>query len=158
MSIKCVNIGSYTQKPIELVMVSKSISHCFFLFGKMLSLLWQISDIIGLIFIVANGLNLFYCSCAYFLFKSVQPNLEHVRFNDLLFDGQNKLLHPLQSLFCRGQIKPIFLRLDLCRLHHLLVAGPVIAKIGICLDELVKSYRGGQELAEFFEETLNLRT
>ena len=55
MSIKCVNIGSYTQKPIELVMVSKSISHCFFLFGKMLSLLWQISDIIGLIFIVANG-------------------------------------------------------------------------------------------------------
>ena len=157
MSIKCVNIGSYTQKPIELVMVSKSISHCFFLFGKMLSLLWQISDIIGLIFIVANGLNLFYCSCAYFLFKSVQPNLEHVRFNDLLFDGQNKLLHPLQSLFCRGQIKPIFLRLDLCRLHHLLVAGPVIAKIGICLDELVKSYQGGQELAEFFEENLNLR-
>ena len=157
MSIKCVNIGSYTQKPIELVMVSKSISRCFFLFGKMLSLLWQISDIIGLIFIVANGLNLFYCSCAYFLFKSVQPNLEHVRFNDLLFDGQNKLLHPLQSLFCRGQIKPIFLRLDLCRLHHLLVAGPVIAKIGICLDELVKSYQGGQELAEFFEENLNLR-
>ena len=157
MSIKCVNIGSYTQKPIELVMVSKSISHCFFLFGKMLSLLWQISDIIGLIFIVANGLNLFYCSCAYFLFKSVQPNLEHVRFNDLLFDGQNKLLHPLQSLFCRGQIKPIFLRLDLCRLHHLLVAGPVIAKIGICLDELVKSYQGSQELAEFFEENLNLR-
>ena len=157
MSIKCVNIGSYTQKPIELVMVSKSISHCFFLFGKMLSLLCQISDIIGLIFIVANGLNLFYCSCAYFLFKSVQPNLEHVRFNDLLFDGQNKLLHPLQSLFCRGQIKPIFLRLDLCRLHHLLVAGPVIAKIGICLDELVKSYQGSQELAEFFEENLNLR-
>ena len=157
MSIKCVNIGSYTQKPIELVMVSKSISHCFFLFGKMLSLLWQISDIIGLIFIVANGLNLFYCSCAYFLFKSVQPNLEHVRFNDLLFDGQNKLLHPLQSLFCRGQIKPIFLRLDLCRLHHLLVAGPVIAKIGICLDELVKSYQGSHELAEFFEENLNLR-
>ena len=104
-----------------------------------------------------NGLNLFYCSCAYFLFKSVQPNLEHVCFNDLLFDGQNKLLHPLQSLFCRGQIKPIFLRLDLCRLHHSLVAGPVIAKIGICLDELVKSYQGGQELAEFFEENLNLR-
>ena len=27
----------------------------YFLFGKMLSLLWQICDIIGLIFIVANG-------------------------------------------------------------------------------------------------------
>ena len=28
----------------------------YFLFGKMLSLFWQICDIIGLIFIVANGL------------------------------------------------------------------------------------------------------
>ena len=30
-------------------------SLAYFLFGKMLNLLWQICDIIGLIFIVANG-------------------------------------------------------------------------------------------------------
>ena len=81
---------------IELGMISKIISHCFFLFGKMLSLLWQNSDIIRLIFIVANGqilknylaiwshcsyatLNVFMTSAPGTHFKCFEPEGEDLR-------------------------------------------------------------------------------
>ena len=44
--------------------------------------------------------------------------------------------------------------LDLSRLKHPLVAGPVIPEEGVRLDQLVQGDEGGEQLTEFLENNL----
>ena len=80
--------------------------------------------------------------------------LKHVGSDDFLFDGQKELFHFLEPVFVGRWIEPIFLGLDLSRLKHPLVAGPVIPEEGVGLDQLVQGDEGGEQLTEFLENNL----
>ena len=79
--------------------------------------------------------------------------LEHVGFDDFLFNGRDEFFHSSQPFFSR-RIEAVFLRLKHGSLHHSFVTGPVVTEVGMVLNQFVQSDKPGQKLAQLFEHNL----